>query len=166
MVERMNRDKGRYETYCWIFSVPYTGVWGRWWRSWVWHCATNWKVAGLIPDYIIWIFHWHNSSSCTLTLGLTQPLRNGYQEYFLGSKGGRYVGLTTFPPSFWEPEPPGALMACYRPVQGSLCLYSGELFKGLFNLWKLVKCKLMQTTNKWNSNVWYWHPSCVISKLE
>jgi len=26
------------------------------------------------------------------------PKRNEYQEYFLGGKGGRYVGLTNLPP--------------------------------------------------------------------
>ena len=44
--------------------------------------------------------------------------RNEYQEYFLGGKGGRRVGLTTLPPSctdcleIWEPHTPGTLMAC------------------------------------------------------
>ena len=44
--------------------------------------------------------------------------RNEYQEYFLGGKGGRCVGLTTLPPScadcleIWEPQPPGTLWAC------------------------------------------------------
>ena len=39
--------------------------------------------------------------------------RNEYQEYFLGGKGGRCVGLTTLSPScadcleIWEPQPPG-----------------------------------------------------------
>jgi hypothetical protein len=41
--------------------------------------------------------------------------RNEYTEYFLGSKGGRCVGLTTLPPpcadclTIWEPQPPGNL---------------------------------------------------------
>jgi len=35
-----------------------------------------------------------------MALGLTQPLnRNEYQEYFLGVKGGRCLGLTALPPS-------------------------------------------------------------------
>jgi len=40
------------------------------------------------------------------------------QEYFLQSKGGRCVWLTTLPPScahcheIWEPQPPGPLSAC------------------------------------------------------
>ena len=44
--------------------------------------------------------------------------RNEYQEYFLGGKGGRCVGLTTLPPScadfleICEPQPPGNLRAC------------------------------------------------------
>jgi hypothetical protein len=40
----------------------------------IYHYATNQKVAGLIPDGVIGIFHWHNSSGCTLVLGSTQPL--------------------------------------------------------------------------------------------
>jgi hypothetical protein len=41
-----------------------------------------------------------------------------YQEYFLGGKGGRCVGLTALPPScadclnIWEPQIPGALRFC------------------------------------------------------
>jgi hypothetical protein len=44
--------------------------------------------------------------------------RNEYQEYFLESKRGRCVGLTTLPPScadcldIWQPQPPGTLRAC------------------------------------------------------
>jgi len=43
---------------------------------------------------------------------------NEYQEYFLGVKSGRCVGLTTLPPAcadcleIWEPQPPGNLKAC------------------------------------------------------
>ena len=44
--------------------------------------------------------------------------RNEYQEYFLGGKGGRCVGLTTLPLSYpdcleiWETNPSGNLKAC------------------------------------------------------
>ena len=44
--------------------------------------------------------------------------RNEYQEYFLRSKGGRCVGLTTLLLScadcleIWEPQPSGILRAC------------------------------------------------------
>ena len=30
--------------------------WGTWWRSWLRHCATSWKVAGSIPDGAIGIY--------------------------------------------------------------------------------------------------------------
>jgi len=38
------------------------------------HCATSRKVAGSIPDGVIGIFHWHNPSGRTMTLGLNHPL--------------------------------------------------------------------------------------------
>jgi hypothetical protein len=44
--------------------------------------------------------------------------RNEYQEYFLGGKGGRCIGLTTLPSScaecleIWEPQTPGTLRVC------------------------------------------------------
>jgi len=37
-------------------------------------CATNRSVAGSIPDGVIGIFHWHNPSDRTMTLGSSQPL--------------------------------------------------------------------------------------------
>jgi len=48
----------------------------------------------------------------------TASNRNEYQEYFVGGKGGRYVGLTNLPHScadcleIWETQPPGTLRAC------------------------------------------------------
>jgi len=75
------------------------------------HCATSRKVADLIPDDVIGIFHYGPG------VDSASP-RNKYQEYFLGNKGGRCVGLTTLPPScadcleIWEPQPPGTLRAC------------------------------------------------------
>ena len=48
--------------------------------------ATSQKVAGSIPDGVTGIFRWHNPSGRTMALGLTQPLTEGYQEYFLGVK--------------------------------------------------------------------------------
>jgi len=55
--------------------------------------------------------------SFTIALGLTQPLIDEYQEYFLGGKGVRCLGLTNLPPScteclqICEPLPPGTLRA-------------------------------------------------------
>jgi len=41
------------------------------WCSWLRCCR---KVPGSIPDGVIGIFRWHNSSPSTMALGLTQPL--------------------------------------------------------------------------------------------
>ena len=77
--------------------------------SWLRHCPTSWKDVGLIPSGVTGIFYWHNPSSCTMALGLTQPL---------GGKGSRCIGLTTLSPSCanccetWEPQPPGTPRVC------------------------------------------------------
>jgi hypothetical protein len=54
-----------------------------------------------------------------MALGSIKPLTEMIdQEYFLRDKGGRCVGLTTFPPSsdtcheIWEPQSPGTPRAC------------------------------------------------------
>ena len=60
--------------------------------------------------------------------------RNGYQEYFLGGRGGRCVGLTTLPPScadyleiwyFNFVEPLGPIQAFYRD---RVCYPAAPLF--------------------------------------
>ena len=38
------------------------------------HFATSRKAVGWIPDGIIGIFHWHNSSGRIMALGFTQPM--------------------------------------------------------------------------------------------
>ena len=40
-----------------------------------WHCATSRKVAGSIPEGVIGIFHRHNPSGRTMSLGSTQSLK-------------------------------------------------------------------------------------------
>ena len=102
-----------------VFFKSYRHWWGTRWRGWLKHCATSRKVAVSIPVGVIGVFHWHNPSGRTMALGSTQPLnRNEYQKLFLGSKGGRWVGLTTLPPScaeclaIWEPLPTVTLRAC------------------------------------------------------
>jgi hypothetical protein len=94
------------------------------WRSWLRHCGHR-RFAGSVPVGVTGNFH-DNPSGCIMALGSTQPLGNEYQEYLLGGKGGRGVGLTTFPPlcieclEIGEFQPPGTLRACNRPVQGLL----------------------------------------------
>jgi len=44
-----------------------------------------------------------------MALGLTQPLTNEYQEYFLEGKGGQCIGLTTLLPSFVDCLKSGSL---------------------------------------------------------
>jgi hypothetical protein len=40
------------------------------------------------------LFHRHNPSGPIMALGSPRPLISDYHDYFLGGKGGRYVGLT------------------------------------------------------------------------
>ena len=89
------------------------------WLSWLKHCATSRKVGCSIPDGVIGIFHWHNSSGCTMALGLNQPLTEmSTRNISWGGKSGRCVGLTIPALSsadcleIWEPQPPGTLRAC------------------------------------------------------
>ena len=67
--------------------------------------------------------HWKFSVTLSLQPHYTPGVdsacnRNEYQEYFLGGKGGRCIGLTTAPLSclacleIKEPQPPGTLRAC------------------------------------------------------
>ena len=71
-----------------------------------------------IPD-VIKILHLLSPSCRPLTPGVDSASNiNEYQEYFLGSKGGRCTGLTTLPTScadcleMWKPQLPGILRAC------------------------------------------------------
>ena len=80
------------------------------WRSWLRHCATCRKVAGSIPDGVIGIFLFTLSFRPHYGPGVDSACnKNEYQEYFLGGKGGRCVGVTTLPPScadcleIWKP---------------------------------------------------------------
>jgi len=70
--------------------------WGTWWRNSLRHCATRLKVVDSIPDGAVGY---------------------EYQEYFLGGKGDRCVGLTLTPSSIdcmviWKPQTLGTPRAC------------------------------------------------------
>ena len=60
--------------YIFAFFINHSYKWGMPWHSWLGHCATSRKVMGLIPDFVIGIFHLNNPSGCSMALGLTQPL--------------------------------------------------------------------------------------------
>jgi hypothetical protein len=51
------------------------------------HYAMSWKVVGSIPSEAIGFFNWPNASSCTMALGLTQPLTEMSTRILPGHKG-------------------------------------------------------------------------------
>ena len=84
------------------------------------HYATNWQVAGSIPNGVIGIIQSHNPFGRTMALRSTQPLTEMSTRCICWGKGGRCVRLT-LPPScavvmksgklnFLEPS--GLLQAC------------------------------------------------------
>jgi len=94
-----------------LFSRCYADAWG--------HAVAQLVEAGLNPYGATAIFHSHIPSGRTMALGLTQPLTEmRTRNISWVGKGGRCVGLTTWPPSFancleiWEPQPPGTLRVC------------------------------------------------------
>ena len=80
--------------------------------SWLRHCATSRKVAGLIPDGVIGIFDWHNPSDLTITLGLTQRLTEISTRNI--SWGVKVAGARSCADclEIWQLQPPGTLRAC------------------------------------------------------
>ena len=113
--------------------------------QWLRCCATNRKVAGSIPAGVIGIFHWHNPSDRTLTLGSTQPPT--VPGVFPGGEGGRCVRLKILPPScavvrkygnlnFLEPS--GLLQACNAtdlPFKSHLWTYILYLYYSAYVLY-------------------------------
>jgi hypothetical protein len=87
----------RYNTNNKIKTVIFQNK-GMQWCSLLRSCATSWKVAGLIPDGFMVIFHLLEPSGHTVALESTQN-RNEQQRYLLGGKGGQWAGLTTLSPS-------------------------------------------------------------------
>jgi len=76
-------------------------------KKWTWGNAVSWGSV--------------LQASSTMSLGVDSTSnRYGYQEYFLGGKGGWGTGLTTLPPSYidclkiWEPQLSGSLRASNR----------------------------------------------------
>jgi len=99
-------------------------------------------------------FQWYTSLAVLRALYVDLDIilsnRNEYQEFLLGGKGGRCVGLTTLPPScadcleIWELQPPGTFSTCNRPVQ--LLLYrlviTVALFLCVLSVCRFTYCRL------------------------
>jgi hypothetical protein len=96
------------------------------WRSWLRHCATRRKVVGSVSDGVIEIFHWHNPSGRTMSLGLTQPVIETSTRNISWGLRCRADNLATFmcrlswnlgASTSWNP------LGLSRPVMGLLYLY-------------------------------------------
>jgi hypothetical protein len=85
---------------------------GRRWRSWLGHCATSRKVAGLNLDGVTGNFHW------LIPWGRLSLQQNWIPAIFPGDKGRRFVRITSLPSScadcleILESQTPGTLRAC------------------------------------------------------
>jgi len=53
----INLPEGSMANIIYILNLHVLGGSKARWRSWLRHCATSQKVAGLIPDCVIEIFH-------------------------------------------------------------------------------------------------------------
>jgi hypothetical protein len=111
------------------------------------YCATSRNVAGSIPYGVIGIFSLISFRPHYVSGIDSVSNRNEYQEYFLGGKGSRCVGLITSPPpcadclEIWEPQPPGTLRVCtvlYKncvtftfPILVSFCITMKYLGKSI-----------------------------------
>jgi hypothetical protein len=51
------------------------------------HYATSRNIVGSIPDEVLGLFNWHDPSSRTMALGLTQPLTEMSTSNHPGGKG-------------------------------------------------------------------------------
>ena len=97
------------------------------------YCATRPKVEGSTPDGVTEIFHSRKPSCGIMALESTQSLtKMNTSKISWGVKAADVLGL---PPSctecfeIWQPQSPGTLRDCNRPVQGLiyLCCVQGEI---------------------------------------
>jgi hypothetical protein len=88
----------RYTRLKFAHKYAYIFTWGPRDGAVVWGTAIHAGSSRVRFPIVIEILHWHIPSGCTMALGVTASDENEYQEYFLESKGGRCVGLTS-PPS-------------------------------------------------------------------
>ena len=88
--------------------------------------------SGFVPRW------YHRNSSLTVFPGVDSASNSHeYQEYFLGGKGGRCVGLTTIPPScadcheIWGPQPPGTRWVSPCLLMGFFCFVPSSCGRNL-----------------------------------
>ena len=119
------------------------------------HCITSRKVADLIPDKVIEMFHLPNPSGCTITLKSYQSLIEASTKSISwggGVNGSRCIVLTTFPPSYADclwilgASTSWRLQRLSRPLQGLVLRpYSvaSTGHRGLFSqMMKWQRCEL------------------------
>jgi len=116
------------------------------WRSWLRHCATSKKIADLIREGVIWIFHWCIPSRCSLALGLTACNRNE------GGKGSWWVGLTTLPTS----------CAHCLEILVALTSWSREVLSGPVMEWLLATIKWVLPGTQLYSLTFFCHRMCLL----
>jgi len=156
------------------FIIQYQLLRGTWRCFRLRNSATNQKVAGSILDGAIWIFHWHNPSSRTMALGLTQPLtemstRNVWVPVTF-PRGGlkqpvcRADNLTTFmwrlssnlgASNSWNPQ------GLSRPVMGLLYLLSTAEV-----IYYQMRYCAMHFYHWWVKSNWSFHISYYVIYLE
>ena len=84
----VRKGPGAYVANIFVFLGSIKRNWGTRWCGWLRICATRRKVAGSIPDDMVEIFHWINSSTSTMDQGSTQPLTEIITRNFSGGGGG------------------------------------------------------------------------------
>jgi len=139
---------------------------GTQWHSWLRHYTTSQKVAGLIPDGVIGIYHWHNPSSRTMFLGSTQSLTD--MSTRSTSWGWRWPGLradnlTTFmcrlswnmgASASWNPQ------GLSRALMWLLCFASSVSVVGGFSQqWLLFSMLISSSITNWAISIWHQHVS-------
>jgi hypothetical protein len=111
-------------TYCVVQVLALKRKFDSYFKKWACWSAVGWSIAIQAGRSRVWFLMVSLEFFIDNPLGRTMALsshRSEYQEYFLGSKGSRYIGLTILPPSWVmvlksegiNPlEPSGPVQAC------------------------------------------------------
>jgi hypothetical protein len=95
----------------------------------------NQKVAGSIPNEVTGFSKWHNPSSRTMALRLTQPLTQTISTRNLheGVKGGRRTWLTTSPPPLSQLSRKCGSFDISQPCGGASTAWKGHVISEYFS---------------------------------